>query len=404
MKSILKKMTAILLAATTVSTVWAAQVSADWEPYSEARWKYSYADGSYAADGFVQIDGEWYLFSEDGYMLTGWHQINGNWYLMPGTGERLTGWQKNGGCWYYFDQNGVMQTGWVQVGGGWYYLAADGRMQTGWKQIGGSWYYLNGGGKMQTGWVSSGGKWYFLNGGGAMQTGWVYTGGKWYYLNSDGAMQTGSKTIGGVSYTFASSGALTNGTPPSETEGNFSGLQAILDGASLHTQTTTDSSLNKLVANWTSANLTSSMDTFTKVKTVYDYLYDKTEYGTPDLIVDTAGMTMDQLMALYFGGPEYNARVLLQTGKGTADNYAAALAAVLRSVGLYAEVAEGIVYQDTALTTGVSSSWVVVTVGGNEYIFDPASDKQSGSRYAVFGKTNAELGGRYQQSDIFSFQ
>ncbi len=405
MKKNVKKMTALLLAGAVSAAAFSVTVSADWEPYSEARWKYSYADGSYASGGFVPIDGQWYLFSEDGVMQTGWHLIDGSWYLMPGSGERLTGWQKNGGCWYYFDANGVMQSGWQQIDGSWYYLGEDGRMQTGWKLIGGSWYYLGGGGAMKTGWLQQGSKWYFLNGGGVMQTGWVYTGGAWYYMDGNGVMQTGSLTIGGISYTFSSSGALQNGTPPVSADADLSGAKTLLNAQNLYPQTTTDSSLNKLVSDWTAGNLTRSMDTFTQVKTVYDYLLDKAAYGVSDkTIVDTTGMTMDQLMDLYFGGPEYNARVLLQTGKGTEEHFAAALAALLRSVGLDCEVTEGIVYQDASLSTGKSSSWVTVTLNGQAYIFDPVADRQSGSRYAHFCKTASELGGRYQANDTFAFR
>ena len=397
-------MTALLLAGAVSAAAFSVTVSADWEPYSEARWKYSFSDGSYANGGFVPIDGQWYLFSEDGYMLTGWHLIDGNWYLMPGTGERLTGWQKNGGCWYYFDANGVMQSGWQQIDGSWYYLGEDGRMQTGWKLIGGSWYYLGGGGAMKTGWLQQGSKWYFLGGGGVMQTGWVYTGGAWYYMDGNGVMQTGSLTIGGVSYTFSSSGALQNGTPPVSADADLSGAKTLLNAQALNPQTTTDSSLNKLVSDWSAANLTRSMDTFTKVKTAYDYLLGKVAYGVSDkTIVDTTGMTMDQLMDLYFGGPEYNARVLLQTGKGTEENFAAAFAAILRSIGLDCDVTEGIVYQDPSLTTGTSSSWVTVTMNGTAYIFDPAADQKSGG-YARFCKIASELGGRYQANDTFDFR
>ena len=113
---------------------------------------------------------------------------------------------------------------------------------------------------------------------------------------------------------------------------------------------------------------------------------------------------MDELMSLYFDGPEYNARLLLLSGSGTEEHFAAALASLLRAIGLNAQVAEGIVYQDTALTTGTPSSWVTVSINGISYIFDVAADLRAGGGYNCFCRTASDLGGRYQQTDVFAFQ
>ena len=113
-------------------------------------------------------------------------------------------------------------------------------------------------------------------------------------------------------------------------------VRSLLDGASLTPRQTADSKLNQTVSSWISSHLTSSMTTWEKVKAIYDGLL-KLEYGTPDdSVIDTSGMSMDELMSLYFDGPEYNARLLLLSGSGTEEHFAAALASLLRAIGLNA--------------------------------------------------------------------
>ena len=258
---------------------------------------------------------------------------------------------------------------------------------------------------MKTGWVQTGGKWYYFNDSGVMQTGWVQTSGEWYYFDGNGVMQTGTLNLNGVSYTFGSSGALTSGNPPASVSFfDPETVRSTLNGVSLSAKTTVDSALNTLVSKWISSNIKSSMDSYTKVKTAYDYLLTMSVGEADTSVVNTTGMTMDQLMDLYFSGPEYNARLMLAGKKGTEEHFAAGLAALLRGMGFDAEVAEGIVYQDGSFSSAVSSSWVVVTIGREEYIFDAASDAKAGGGYAHFCRTSGELDSRYQQSDVFSFR
>lgn len=365
----------------------------------------AYSAVSRSTAGFTEINSSWYYLDASGNMLTGWQEYDDNWYYMGSDGKMLTGWQQIGGKWYYLYASGRMATGWAEVDGKWYYFNGGGVMKTGWLETGGKWYFFNGGGVMRTGWVSNGGKWYYMDANGVMQTGWLKKDGSWYYLDSDGVMQTGSKKIDGVSYTFSSDGVLTSGNPPaSASDFDPESVRSVLDGASLTPRSTADSELNKLVSKWISSNLSSSMSTWEKVKTIYDELLEM-EYGTPDdSVIDTSGMTMDELMSLYFDGPEYNARLLLLTKTGTEEHFAAGLATLLRAIGLDAQVAEGIIYQDSALTNGTPSSWVTVKIGSKNYIFDVASDLRAGGGYGGFCRTASELGNRYQQSDIFAFQ
>jgi hypothetical protein len=130
------------------------------------KWWYSYGNGGYARNNWVQDGNAWYYFGDDGYMVTGWQKI---------------------GSWYHFDNNGVMNTGWFSEGGKWYFLGTDGAMKTGWVKAGNNWYYMEADGVMCTGWKKIGGSWYYFSG---------------------GAMVTGLKTIDGKAYQFTSEGKL----------------------------------------------------------------------------------------------------------------------------------------------------------------------------------------------------
>lgn len=190
MKPWIKKLTAILFAASVAASVLALPVSAAWER-TGSQWRYT-VSGGYAT-GWRQVDGTWYYFNQSGIMQTGWQRVNG--------------------VWYYMDASGAMKTGWVFVDGAWYYLQGSGAMKTGWLQLNGIWYFLNGGGVMKTGWVNTGGHWYYMDSSGAMLTGWQEIGGKRYYFYDSGAMATGNVTVGGTAYRFDDSGALIEEEP-----------------------------------------------------------------------------------------------------------------------------------------------------------------------------------------------
>lgn len=400
----MRKRTRILTALLSgaVAAVWMMGIPAT---AFAAQWTDGTGGYAQAATGFIERDGNWYYYDQYGKMLTGWQEYDDNWYYMDASGKMLTGWQKLDGKWYYLYASGRMAAGWAEIDGKWYYFNGGGVMKTGWLETGGKWYFFNGGGVMRTGWVSNGGKWYYMDADGVMQTGWLQNGGSWYYLDGDGVMQTGSQKIDGVSYTFSSDGVLTSGNPPASASAfDPASVRSLLDGVSLTPRSTADSKLNQAVSSWIAGHLTSSMSTWDKVKAIYDVLL-KFKYGTPDdSVIDTSGLSMDELMSLYFDGPEYNARLLLLSGSGTEEHFAAGLASLLRAIGLDAQVAEGIIYQDAKLTTGTPSSWVTVKINGKSYIFDVASDLKAGGGYSHFCRTASDLGNRYQQSDVFAFQ
>ena len=178
-----KRGLALLMAVVMMMSVGLAAAEG-WQS-SSGRWWYSYADGSFAQNTWMN-DGSLYYFDGAGWMVTGWQQI--------------------GGTWYYFAPSGAMATGWLQIGGTWYYVAPSGAMVTGWQEIGSTWYYFTSGGAMATGWQKIGGDWYYFDPSGAMHTGWLQLAEGWYWFGSSGAMRTGIVNIDGTKYKFDTNG------------------------------------------------------------------------------------------------------------------------------------------------------------------------------------------------------
>ena len=104
--------------------------SGKWRNYLEGS-RYELEDGSFAANGWQLIRGQWYYFSDSGYVVADtWLDDNGWRYYLTEDGKIQTGWLEENGHWYYFDKDGKMQTGWVNGDKPteWYYLNADGTM------------------------------------------------------------------------------------------------------------------------------------------------------------------------------------------------------------------------------------------------------------------------------------
>lgn len=88
--------------------------TAQWKE-DETGWKYQRADGSYVANQWDQINGNWYHFDQNGYMETGWKKLNGSWYYLKSSGAMATYWEKVGSDWYYLKSNGAMAVNeWVE--------------------------------------------------------------------------------------------------------------------------------------------------------------------------------------------------------------------------------------------------------------------------------------------------
>lgn len=125
--------------------------------------------------------GTYFRYPSGDIARNGWLNLNGTWYLLDSAGHKLTGWQMNPAktAWFYMDPTtGAMKTGWLQEGEFWYYLEPSGQNEgariTGWRTIGGKQYYFNANGIMVTGWFEIGGKWYYFYPQGTRSDGYGY--------------------------------------------------------------------------------------------------------------------------------------------------------------------------------------------------------------------------------------
>lgn len=291
------------------------------------------------------------------------------------------------------------EDGWVQEGGGWRYYQS-GKPASGWLQDGADWYYLNESGLMTTGWKQIGGRWYYLKANGVMASGWLQLGSTWYYFWPSGAMAVGTQAIDGKSYTFRADGSWTGKSTA------LSGLKELLNSAVLKPRTTLSGRLNKLVEEFISANLSDSMDTYTKVKTVFDYMVNNYTYDADSMNLDNSEVVSLLLRGCF---NEAAAISILETGRGVCDNYSAAFAAILQAIGLDCRIVDGLCYTTSGSSSG--HAWTVVNIGGTEYVFDPQVEQNIALRDGVnhywrFGKTYASIPGRYDvygYSDFVSF-
>jgi hypothetical protein len=190
----LKKIIAIAMASTIVSSVMQVSASAEWLQDGQNNWSWT----------------------ENGNVATGWKEING--------------------AWYNFDSDGKMKTGWVKdTDGKWYNLAPSGEMRTGWVQdSNGKWYDLALSGEMKTGWIQTADeKWYFADSSGVMQTGIVEVQGNLYAFDTSGEMLIGKPEVNGQTYTTDTSGVIVGDNRP-KTDKAFTN-----EGVAVTTSTTT---------------------------------------------------------------------------------------------------------------------------------------------------------------------
>lgn len=173
-------------------------------------WWYRYADGTYPASKWENIDDQWYYFDGKGYMTVNTWTPDG--YYVGTDGVWIKDYQEQGswrsdasGWWYRYVDGTYPVSKWENLDDKWYYFDGNGYMATGWSAVNGYWYYLNESGAMATGWKAVNGYWYYLNESGAMAVGWKVVNGSWYYLTESGAM-AGNTWVG--NYYVGSNGAM----------------------------------------------------------------------------------------------------------------------------------------------------------------------------------------------------
>ena len=145
-----------------------AMVSSRWILADDGQAFYAGSSGAILCKGVQSADGI-IVTGEDGLPFAGWIELDGNRFLFSDEGLMLMGWQKLDGTWYYLNDQGIMQTGWLYWDGHWYLLGNSGAMQTGWNYVDGNWYYFNSWGYMACG-------------------GWQYVGSVDYKFSSSGSM------------------------------------------------------------------------------------------------------------------------------------------------------------------------------------------------------------------------
>lgn len=145
-----------------------AMVSSRWILADDGQAFYAGSSGAILCKGVQSADGI-IVTGEDGLPFAGWIELDGNRFLFSDEGLMLTGWQELDGTWYYLNDQGIMQTGWLYWDGHWYLLGNSGAMQTDWNYVDGNWYYFNSWGYMACG-------------------GWQYVGSADYKFSSSGAM------------------------------------------------------------------------------------------------------------------------------------------------------------------------------------------------------------------------
>lgn len=177
--------------------------------------------------------------------------------------------------------------------------------------------------------------------------------------------------------------------------------QIILNSAQLEETYAVSPALNDVVEDLLDELITEDMDTYTKVKTCYDYLVDNMSYGSSMGYLGTpASYTTCGNIYYANGEVEGFGAVALTANKGQCNGYAAGFILMARRIGLEARLVEG-----STLNGGGGYSyhkWAEVIIDGEIYVFDPqvgqSMEKYGISRDFVFCKTYAQLGARYRKT------
>lgn len=190
--------------------------------FDDGRIYYFFSDGRYVEvteNGFYRYQNG-SLYIENGVCADGWRQINGNWYYFNYS-------MCAGGIYdihdvpYYFDQDGVLQSGgWINAGYTWLYADDSGALYTGPQTIDGVTYLFNSRGEL----VNSGIHYYddvkyLTNSSGVIiansadATGWYQDNGNWYYLDNGYFCNSDSRyEIGDQYYSFDGNGVMRTDT------------------------------------------------------------------------------------------------------------------------------------------------------------------------------------------------
>lgn len=133
----------------------------------------------------------------------------------------------------------------------------------------------------------------------------------------------------------------------------------------------------------------SSMDNYTKLQAIYDYVKN---YLTYDIPVVDLGLERDLIKSNHY--TDYDVRRLIladygfDTKEGTCDVYAAMFMILARRIGFDAYVINGYAPSQSGGRSG--HGWVTIKAGANYYFFDPQIEDYNKTKYNLFGKTVSE--------------
>ena len=196
-------------------------VTAGWVNEADGSRRYRKPDGTYVANGWLNVDDELYYMDANGVMLK--DTITPDGIYVNVNGEKtsyIPGWYWDpAGCWRYIQKNGYyMSNGWMQDSDGkWYYFNLGAQMET--DDITPDGYYVDANGvwdgnpssitesgpsigpagDIQEGWEQLTGGWkYRQAGGNYVSNGWFLApDNKWYYFGADGIMLADTTTPDG---------------------------------------------------------------------------------------------------------------------------------------------------------------------------------------------------------------
>lgn len=185
-----------------------------WASSSKGR-RYRLADGTYAKNMWLKLDGGIYRVNKKGYCRTGWFTCEKKTYCASETGRLYVSRfvQKGSGRYWLGSTGACAKKQWIVRKNKKYYATKSGRLAADkMLKLGGKYYYFNSKGVMaKSRWVTLGGKkYYFDQNGVRLQKKWMKLGGKYYYFSSGGVMQV-NRWIGDY-YVGADGARMTNCT------------------------------------------------------------------------------------------------------------------------------------------------------------------------------------------------
>lgn len=164
---------------------------------------------------------------------------------------------------------------------------------------------------------------------------------------------------------------------------------AVLDGVSLAPVKTGYTKLDEDVKVLLGRITTPTMSTSQKVQACYDWLIENCHYAIPTIVMTPAVERNIEFV---------RADKMLRDRYGVCDDYANAFAAMVRAIGLNCRVAKGLTADGPNGMVG--HAWCVITVDGEDYIFDPQVDDELARGgeigYYRYCKTEEETGENYQ--------